>query len=70
MLTAGRISDIRAAELLTREVTRFHRLVADKGYEAASERLSEGLGPRQSFRAAPTASGASATTSGATAIAG
>lgn len=33
-LTAGHVSDIRAAELLTREATRFRRLVADKGYDA------------------------------------
>lgn len=33
-LTAGHVCDIRAAELLTAEATRFRRLVADKGYDA------------------------------------
>jgi transposase len=33
-LTAGHVSDIRAADLLTAEATRFRRLVADKGYDA------------------------------------
>lgn len=33
MLTAGNVSDIRAAELMTKEATRFRRLVADKGYD-------------------------------------
>ena len=33
-LTAGHVSDIRAAELLTAEAIRFRRLVADKGYDA------------------------------------
>lgn len=38
MLTPGNTSDIKAAELLKGHVTRFRRLVADRGYDANSFR--------------------------------
>ena len=70
-LTAGHVSDIRAAELLTAEAIRFRRLVATRATTpTASAGRCARLEPRPSFPAAPTASGASATTSAAIATAG
>ena len=39
-LTPGNVSDVRAAELLTSELSNVHYLIADKGYDANAFRNS------------------------------
>ncbi len=38
MLTPGNTSDIKAAELLQAQITRYRRVIADRGYDANSFR--------------------------------
>ncbi|WP_231621871.1 IS5 family transposase [Sphingomonas sp. Ag1] len=70
MLTAGIVSDIKAAPALLQRAGRMRYLLADKGYDANQLRRSlRDAGPSRSSLAEVTASGSLATTRGTTAVA-